>query len=612
MADLVTRLKLDDKQFNDNIRKSKRELEQFKNVGKSTGDTFKNVLGNAIGKVAVPLTIATTAMKGFQEVMKSSQRNADFLDTEIYALKQTVDEFFYSLGNGNLKSFLNDLGSLIDKSRKAYQALDQLGNTQISYGVLSSKNQASIAESQYTAKNKFASNDERSAAFAEWKKAIEQEEKGIEQLQADLIEYATSAVASKSSANIKVTLDNIIEAFKVDLSDPTLRAKTKKQAEYGYSNWEVNNARKDWTQEQKDALAESLKQNIVTHTMLQKYTDEELKDIGEKLKLYYSLINTVKNLGREYNETAKEFNNANAKTKGFVEVESLEGYKTFSGNDSSTSTVTVKPIIPSGSIAELEKKIQETKAKLNLEVDPQSQTELLYELKSLESRLWKLKFKIEFPDTPIEELEKSLKQNNFSLASVASVPNMKDFKIPKIETPIKKEDIDINNKYAESLNAIGNIMGSISNATNEGAAAWLSWGANLLTAIAAAIPAIQTMVAAKTAEGAASAGAEAAKTPLVGWLLVGGAIAAALAAFASIPAFADGGIFQSYLTTGDKNLARLNGGEMILNKGQQANLFNLLDKGTPLGNGGNVTFKIEGKQLVGVLNNYNNKRSKVL
>lgn len=51
---------------------------------------------------------------------------------------------------------------------------------------------------------------------------------------------------------------------------------------------------------------------------------------------------------------------------------------------------------------------------------------------------------------------------------------------------------------------------------------------------------------------------------------------------------------------------------MILNRGQQANLFNLLDKGTPLGNGGNVTFKIEGKQLVGVLNNYNNKRSKVL
>lgn len=562
MADLKTILTLEDRQFNDNIRKSKRELEQFKNVGKSTGDTFKNVLGNAIGKVAVPLTIATTAMKGFQEVMKSSQKNADFLDTEIYALKQTVDEFFYSLGNGNLKSFLNDLGSLIDKSRKAYQALDQLGNTQISYGVLSSKNQASIAESQYIAKNKFASNDERSAAFAEWKKAIEQEEKGIEQLQADLIEYATSAVASKSSANIKVTLDNIIEAFKVDLSDPTLRAKTKKQAEYGYSNWEVNNARKDWTQEQKDALAESLKQNIVTHTMLQKYTDEELKDIGNKIKSYYSLINTVKNLGREYNETAKEFNNANAKTKGFVEVESLEGFKTYSGNDSSTSTVKVEPIIPSGSIAELDKKIQETKAKLNVEVDPQSQTELLYKLKSLESRLWKLKFKIEFPNTPIEELEKSLKQNNFSLASIANVPDFKSLKINKIADSNNnkaKEGIDINEQYVNSINAVSNALGALSQVQDANAASMLSWVGSVMTATALAIQEIKKLVAAKTAEGAAAAGAEAAKTPFVGWLLVGGAIATALAAFASIPSFNDGGIFQSPFTTGDKNLARLNG-----------------------------------------------------
>lgn len=51
-------------------------------------------------------------------------------------------------------------------------------------------------------------------------------------------------------------------------------------------------------------------------------------------------------------------------------------------------------------------------------------------------------------------------------------------------------------------------------------------------------------------------------------------------------------------------------GEMILNRGQQANLFNLLDKGGYYGNG-NVTFKIQGKELVGVLNNYNNQKSKV-
>ena len=41
MAELVTRLKLEDKQFNDNIRKSKRELEQFKAMGNAVASSLK-------------------------------------------------------------------------------------------------------------------------------------------------------------------------------------------------------------------------------------------------------------------------------------------------------------------------------------------------------------------------------------------------------------------------------------------------------------------------------------------------------------------------------------------------------------------------------------------
>ena len=89
-----------------------------------------------------------------------------------------------------------------------------------------------------------------------------------------------------------------------------------------------------------------------------------------------------------------------------------------------------------------------------------------------------------------------------------------------------------------------------------------------------------------------------------------GAIAAMIAAFASIPKFATGGIVGGNYPTGDKVLARLNSGEMILNKKQQGNLYGLLTNGGN-GNGGQVEFKIKGKELVGVLSNYNNKVSKV-
>jgi hypothetical protein len=85
---------------------------------------------------------------------------------------------------------------------------------------------------------------------------------------------------------------------------------------------------------------------------------------------------------------------------------------------------------------------------------------------------------------------------------------------------------------------------------------------------------------------------------------------ALILAAASLPAFANGGIVGGNSYIGDKVLARVNSGEMILNQKQQKNLFSMLNNGSVNG-GGSVEFKIKGKELVGVLNNYNNQKSKV-
>lgn len=89
-----------------------------------------------------------------------------------------------------------------------------------------------------------------------------------------------------------------------------------------------------------------------------------------------------------------------------------------------------------------------------------------------------------------------------------------------------------------------------------------------------------TEVAANTAKGASAAGASAAKLPFP-WNIVaiGGAIAAAIAAFAVIPKFASGGIVAGGPSSGDKILARVNAGEMILNGRQQSNLFEAINSG---------------------------------
>lgn len=172
-------------------------------------------------------------------------------------------------------------------------------------------------------------------------------------------------------------------------------------------------------------------------------------------------------------------------------------------------------------------------------------------------------------------------------------------------SPIDTDSIKNNYDYADSLNTIATVMGSITNLTNEGAASWLAYGTNILTTVAAAkepLGSLINMLAKKTIiEGASNA----IKGPF-GWINAIASIAAITAAIVSIPKFATGGIVDGSSFYGDKVLARVNSGEMILNRSQQRNLFNLINGGTS----NTVKFRIEGKELVGVLNAYGSKTSK--
>ena len=601
MADLVTRLLLNSSQFDNNIRRSTQQVQQFQQVGRNITAT--------IGRFAGVLGIAMTAGEAFNKVLNSSQTLGDMTASNMAALKTSVDEFFYSLGSGNLSNFLTGLGDMIDKAKEAYAALDQLGNTQISYGVFSAKSQSEIADAQYIAKNKFAPADQRNAAFDKWRITLQEQQAANIRLQEELINSASKAVEARTNANITVTMEDMLKAFEADLLDPAKRDEVKSRAKNGTANYQANAKRKDWSQEQKDALAESQKQNLIIHTMLEKYSDDELKDIAAKIQQYYQLNSALKSTAREYNETANEYNNSMAKMEGFKSVESLEGFKVFTGTTTNKTEVKlpVKPVIPAGSLAELDAQIASVRKELSLAISNEDRIRINAELNALTEQKRVIEFQYKYPNAPTGKLDG--KPAGLAGMVKPEIPTS----LPKFSSPITNKNIKLNNEYAQSLGAIASIMGSVTNMTNEGAAAWLSWGANLISAVAAAIPQIVALTTAKKGEAIASGVASAAQTPFVGWLLAGAAAAAVVAALASIPSFSTGGIFAGNSTIGDMNLARVNAGEMILNNRQQRNLFNLLNGNGIIGSagGGQVEFKIRGKELVGVLANYNNKTAKV-
>jgi len=117
--------------------------------------------------------------------------------------------------------------------------------------------------------------------------------------------------------------------------------------------------------------------------------------------------------------------------------------------------------------------------------------------------------------------------------------------------------------------------------------------------------------AAEGAAAGAGAASSVASIPVVGPALAVAAVAAVVAAIAlgisKLSGFANGGIVNNGSPSGDKTLARVNQGEMILNKAQQATLWNMLNGKGGIG-GGQVTFKLRGTELIGCINNEMSRR----
>ncbi len=148
------------------------------------------------------------------------------------------------------------------------------------------------------------------------------------------------------------------------------------------------------------------------------------------------------------------------------------------------------------------------------------------------------------------------------------------------------------------------IFSSIAQCTDDATASWLNYVGSILGSVGQLINAIMAITAANSAQSAS-------QTPIIGWMMVAGAIASTIAAFSAIPKFESGGIVGGTMYSGDRVIARVNSGEMILNKHQQTNLFKMLSDSSTAKQSNEIHLKVSGKDLVGVLNNYQNKLNKV-
>ena len=190
-SNLVTKLGVDPSKYVSGMDQARKSLDSFQKQNLSNKAAMKEVTSVLTKYVSVAALV-----KGAQEVltrtMQGSQTTADGWAATVDGCKNAVDTFFTALSKGDFSSFAQGLDVIISKGRAASVAMDQLGNTIMSFNYLSASNNAAFAQSLLTIRDTKATASERGAAV----KAAEDE-----------LKFMTDIVAGKQA-----TLYNAIAA----------------------------------------------------------------------------------------------------------------------------------------------------------------------------------------------------------------------------------------------------------------------------------------------------------------------------------------------------------------------------------------------------------------
>lgn len=242
-----------------------------------------------------------------------------------------------------------------------------------------------------------------------------------------------------------------------------------------------------------------------------------------------------------------------------------------------------------GSQKDLSDKISKKKAELEVAVvDSDEYKQLIKEIQELEGKKTQIDIQVESDSlTPAEKKLKKLKK-----ASEGTT---------------------------ETFQAMGSMFSSIGQMSDDETAAIMQGLASITGSIAEAVPAIMSLVGAKSAEAVANGLAESSKVkfpaniPAIATTIA--TIMGVIGTIASVAgSFAEGGIISGGSQIGDNMVAKVNSGEMIINGKQQQNLWKAISTGNLGGNTENQisvsNVRVKGSDLYLALKNYSKVKSK--
>lgn len=265
------------------------------------------------------------------------------------------------------------------------------------------------------------------------------------------------------------------------------------------------------------------------------------------------------------------------------------------------TVVTTKPDnAPEGSTAYTDKLITEKRKELSVAVSDEDRIRINRELDELVKKRRYMDLEVQY-SKPVDDLKTVKEYANIraDLSEMTKLPDGWD-KLPSLKQPAKDAK-----EMGTALDHVSSILGSLGGLISNASDNMGAWALNSAANIAQMIVQLQALA---TAQGVASAFS-------APWPASLAAVATVLATvssiFSSLPKFESGGIVGGSSFFGDKLLARVNSGEMILNRKQQKRLYDMTNTDNEVSVSLGVS-RIQGSDLYLALSNYMKKTGKKL
>lgn len=611
-TDLIAKLRLEDREWNNKINKAKSSVKGFESASKksfSGASSASDLLGKGFGKISGYVAGAVTAMEVFNKAINSNSLLQDKYNSLLQAGATVTDQFFSSLYSGDWTVFNQGIERAIKQAKEYADTYREVQRMLQVTGV------------------KYEQTDSRKTQL---EAIIEDDTKPLEdrkKAQAELDRILLMGVADIREA-AQITEQELGKMF-TDLIGETKYISTDNAQSLIL---DIRNKYSDLRREMDAYRGIRDTKNQVVNPNALKYTGDEWYQINqEATKKYYQNYTAdqrayydelLRLQDRMNDETFSSFqdlfdriNDLNDKA-GTWEKDRTGARDEISDAISATTTSTsssknnAEKIFDENSIAYLQQNISKLRKEFEEAGNDGLRAGLNQAIKEAETQLQMLKLRASKQELiPDNVLSGSTFRNPLDDINSGNLPKLNIANNEQLTNTIELTDL-----LGESIYFVSDALGGLNGLIDESKTKWVQYGVTLASSIAKSIPLIIAATKATQAKAIAEGASSAAQTPIVGWINAIAAISAMMAAFASMPMYATGGIVGGNSFVGDNMLIRANSGEMILNKKQQANLFNLLDGGYVAKSlsSGNVEFKLKGKELVGVLQTYNNKVSKYI